>query len=157
MGITVYFYKWCNSKWMKKIYQHKWGNRIIMIVGGRKADSHGGNGFGNNGKKLRKTYVATLVAVDILPKQCNFLITFFLQILYFVQDAIYFSASLSAASVRDYTIVAEVVASAHNADKSANTIATNAFGNDIAVGLCCAEFYIDGFFSYFGSRKKFRQ
>lgn len=40
MGITVYFYKWCNSKWMKKIYQHKWGNRIIMIVGGLCLESY---------------------------------------------------------------------------------------------------------------------
>ena len=44
----------------------------VFGVGGRKADSHGGNGFGNNGKKLRKTYVSTLVAVDILPEQSNF-------------------------------------------------------------------------------------
>ena len=26
MGITVYFYKWCNAGWMKRIYDSKWGN-----------------------------------------------------------------------------------------------------------------------------------
>ena len=40
MGITVYFYKWCNSDWMKWIYQSKWGNRVIMIVGGLCLESY---------------------------------------------------------------------------------------------------------------------
>lgn len=40
MGIIVYFYKWCNCKWMKSIYQHKWGNRMIMIVGGLCLESY---------------------------------------------------------------------------------------------------------------------
>lgn len=34
MGITVYFYKWCNAGWMKRIYDSKWGNWMIMFVGG---------------------------------------------------------------------------------------------------------------------------
>ena len=33
MGITIYFYKWCNSEWMKRIYYSTWGNIIIRIVG----------------------------------------------------------------------------------------------------------------------------
>lgn len=40
MGITVYFYKWCNSNWMKRIYQSKWGNAIIMFVGGLCLESY---------------------------------------------------------------------------------------------------------------------
>ena len=39
-GITVYFYKWCNCSWMKRIYQSKWGNIIIMIVGGLCLESY---------------------------------------------------------------------------------------------------------------------
>ena len=34
MGITVYFYKWCNAGWMKRIYDSKWGNWLIMVIGG---------------------------------------------------------------------------------------------------------------------------
>lgn len=40
MGITVYFYKLCNSEWMKRIYQSKWGNAVIMVVGGLCLESY---------------------------------------------------------------------------------------------------------------------
>ena len=40
MGITVYFYKWCNAGWMKRIYQSKWGNAVIMFVGGLCLESY---------------------------------------------------------------------------------------------------------------------
>ncbi len=40
MGITVYFYKWCNCEWMKRIYEGKWGNAVIMIVGGLCLESY---------------------------------------------------------------------------------------------------------------------
>lgn len=40
MGITVYFYKWCNCDWMKRIYQSKWGNTVIMVVGGLCLESY---------------------------------------------------------------------------------------------------------------------
>ena len=40
MGIIVYFYKWCNNDWMRRIYQSKWGNAVIMIVGGLCLESY---------------------------------------------------------------------------------------------------------------------
>ena len=40
MGITVYFYKWCNAGWMKKIYDSKWGNWMIMVIGGLCLESY---------------------------------------------------------------------------------------------------------------------
>lgn len=40
MGITLYFYKWCNSGWMKQIYDSKWGNWIIMVIGGLCLESY---------------------------------------------------------------------------------------------------------------------
>lgn len=40
MGITVYFYKLCNCVWMKRIYQNKWGNAVIMFVGGLCLESY---------------------------------------------------------------------------------------------------------------------
>ena len=40
MGITVYFYKWCNCDGMKRIYQSKWGNALIMVVGGLCLESY---------------------------------------------------------------------------------------------------------------------
>lgn len=40
MGITIYFYKCCNCNWLKRIYQSKWGNAVIMIVGGLCLESY---------------------------------------------------------------------------------------------------------------------
>lgn len=40
MGITVYFYKWCNCDYMSRIYQSKWGNAVIMVVGGLCLESY---------------------------------------------------------------------------------------------------------------------
>jgi len=40
MGTIVYFYKWCNCDWMKRIYQTKWGNAVIMVVGGLCLESY---------------------------------------------------------------------------------------------------------------------
>lgn len=40
MGITVYFYKWCNARWMKRIYESKWGNWVIMVIGGLCLESY---------------------------------------------------------------------------------------------------------------------
>ncbi len=40
MGITVYLYKVCNNNWMKRLYKTKWGNAIIMFVGGLCLESY---------------------------------------------------------------------------------------------------------------------
>lgn len=40
MGIIVYLYKWCNNGWMKRVYQSKWGNVIVMFVGGLCLESY---------------------------------------------------------------------------------------------------------------------
>ena len=40
MGITVYLYKVCNNYWMKRLYKTKWGNAIIMFVGGLCLESY---------------------------------------------------------------------------------------------------------------------
>ena len=40
MGITVYFYKWCNAGWMKRIYDLNLGNWIIMVIGGLCLESY---------------------------------------------------------------------------------------------------------------------
>ena len=40
MGGIVYFYKWCNSAWLSNLYHKKWGNAIIMIVGGLCLESY---------------------------------------------------------------------------------------------------------------------
>lgn len=34
MGIVIYFYKWCKSDFLRKIYEHSFWNKIIMLVSG---------------------------------------------------------------------------------------------------------------------------
>lgn len=40
MGIVVYVYKCCNCSWMRRAYCSKWGNVIIMFVGGLCLESY---------------------------------------------------------------------------------------------------------------------
>ena len=40
MGIVVYFYKCCHAQWLTKLYQTKYGNWVIMFVGGLCLESY---------------------------------------------------------------------------------------------------------------------
>jgi len=40
MALLVYLYKWCSCSWFNKIYETKWGNRTIMLVGGLCLESY---------------------------------------------------------------------------------------------------------------------
>ena len=40
MGIVVYFYKCCHAQWLTNLYQSKFGNWIIMFVGGLCLESY---------------------------------------------------------------------------------------------------------------------
>lgn len=40
MGIIIYFYKCCHARWLTNLYQSKYGNRIVMFVGGLCLESY---------------------------------------------------------------------------------------------------------------------
>lgn len=39
-GIVFYLYKICNAPIFKRVYEHKWGNAVIMIIGGLCLESY---------------------------------------------------------------------------------------------------------------------
>ncbi len=39
-GIVYYLYKCCNAKFLHKVYQTPWGNKVIMVVGGLCLESY---------------------------------------------------------------------------------------------------------------------
>ena len=40
MGIVYYFYKCCNVSWLSAVYHTKWGNWLIMVIGGLCLESY---------------------------------------------------------------------------------------------------------------------
>ena len=40
MGIVVYIYKCCHAEWLAKLYNTKWGNILILFVGGLCLESY---------------------------------------------------------------------------------------------------------------------
>ena len=73
MGITVYFYKWCNARWMKRIYGSKWGNWIIMVIGGLCLESYLIQGalFTD---KMNSIWPLNLIIVTILIFFCSYFV-----------------------------------------------------------------------------------
>lgn len=73
MGITVYFYKWCNAGWMKRIYDSKWGNWMIMVIGGLCLESY----LIQNSlftDKMNSIWPLNLVIITILILFCSYLV-----------------------------------------------------------------------------------
>lgn len=73
MGITVYFYKWCNNGWMKRVYQSRWGNAVIMIVGGLCLESYliQYSLFTN---KMNDIWPMNLIIIIIVILLCSYLV-----------------------------------------------------------------------------------
>lgn len=40
MGITIYFYKCCHANWLTNLYQSKYGNWVVLFVGGLCLESY---------------------------------------------------------------------------------------------------------------------
>ena len=77
-----------------------------------------------------------LVAVYILPKQCNLLESLIPQIAHFAEDALHIAASLSSAGIGYYAVVAEIIAAAHDTDESSYLVAdADTLRNHVLIGL----------------------
>lgn len=73
MGITVYFYKWCNVGWMKRIYDSKCGNWIIMVIGGLCLESYLVQ-YSFFTDKLNGIFPLNLIIVTIIILLCSYLV-----------------------------------------------------------------------------------
>ena len=84
------------------------------------------------------------VAVHVLPQERNLLESAVAQIPNLLQYALHIAGAFPSAGVRHDAVVAEVVASAHDANESANLASADALRHDVAVGLRRREFDVHG-------------
>ena len=126
---------------------------VLGMTGGE-ADTHLRDRSGHPLQQLWETGLLPLgicgpIAVDILSQESHLPESSVPQVHAFAQDTLHVPAPLPSARVGYYTIMAEVVASAHDAYKSAYVCTANTLGHHIAVGLGERQFHIDGFLSAF--------
>ena len=84
------------------------------------------------------------IAVDVLSQKGDFLESFVVEVTHFAQDTLHVARTLTATGIGHDTIVAEVVAAAHDAHKTAHMGRPHAQGHDIAIGLSGGQLYIHG-------------
>ena len=89
------------------------------------------------------------VGVDILSEQGHLLEAAVAQVAHLAEDALHVTAALASAGIGNDTVVAEVVAASHDADKTANLGAMQTLGHHIAVGFRGGEFGVDGLVAQF--------
>ena len=90
----------------------------VLRVTRRETDTHLRCTLCHKGKELWESHFLVMVAVHVLTKERNLLVSTILQVLHLVEYALYLTASLTSTSVRHDAVVAEIVASTHDADKS---------------------------------------
>jgi hypothetical protein len=90
------------------------------------------------------------IAVNVLSQKRDFLETTVAEVAHFAEDAFHITAALTATGERHNAIVTEVVATAHDADKTANFVTqTDTLRYHITISLGCGEFHIDGLMAEF--------
>ena len=107
--------------------------------------------LGNKAKKLGEAHLLPgSVRVYILPKECHLLEALVTQVADFFQYTFHVAASFTSTGIRNNTVVAEVVAAAHDADESAYLVSESyALWYYVAVCLGDRQFGIDGLVSQF--------
>ena len=136
MDMFAYIRYLCNN--MQGLIAH------ILRMWSRKTHTQGWNLLGNTTQQLRETYLFKTIAVDILPQQGDLFKSSVTQVTYLAEDAFHITATLASPSVRNNTIMAEIVTATHDADKATNLGAMQALRYDIPIGLAGWQFNIDG-------------
>jgi hypothetical protein len=73
MGVTVYFYKWCNNDWMRRVYQSRLGNTVIMAVGGLCLESYLIQ-FSLFTEKMNGIWPLNLVVIVLVILICSYIV-----------------------------------------------------------------------------------
>ena len=97
------------------------------------------------------------ITVYILSQQGNFLEATLLQIANLTQNTLCITAALTSTGIRHDAVVAEVVATTHDAYETAHSVATDALRHDVAVSLGLGKFYVDGVGAHLALRNHIRQ
>ena len=67
-----------------------------------------------------------------------------MQVAHFGKYALYVARALTTTGERNYAVVAEVVAAAHDADEAADAVTAYSSRNDVAIGLSLREHHVHG-------------
>ena len=135
----------------------------ILRVGRHEANAHIRKGAGHAAEQAGEVYGFRLliclptIAVDVLPKQGYFLKMFVVQVGHFAQDALHVSTAFSSARIRHDAIVAEIVATAHDAHKARELAAADPFGHYVAISFARRKLNIHRLMSRFRLRDQVRQ
>ena len=97
------------------------------------------------------------IAVYVLSQKGNLLETTVVQVAHLSQDALGITAALTSTGIRNDAVVAEVVATTHDAYETAHSVATDALRHDVTVGLGLGKFDVDGVGSHLALRNHIRQ
>ena len=84
------------------------------------------------------------VRIHILPQKRDFLIPALFQIPHLIQDAFHIPAAFPSTRVRHNTIMAKIVAAAHDTDKTGNMRAAHTLRNHILISFRHGQFHVDG-------------
>ena len=124
------------------------------VFGVRRGEAHAhvGHGTGHQAQQLGKRSAVgrTLaigqqsVAVHVLAQQSHLFESLVVQVAHLLEYAFHVAATLTAAGKGHDTVVAEVVAAAHDAHETADAVASNALGYHVAVGLRGREGHVHG-------------
>ena len=135
----------------------------ILRVGRHEANAHIRKGAGHAAEQAGEVYgfrvliCLPTIAVDVLPKQGYFLKMFVVQVGHFAQDALHVSTTFSSARIRHDAIVAEIVATAHDAYEARELASADPFGHDVAISFARREFDVHRLVSGFRLRDQVRQ
>ena len=129
----------------------------VLRVRSGESYSHVGSRFRHFSKQRREVYGAAEVRVHVLSQQGHLFKSPFVQVAHLSQYAIHVTASLPSSGIRHYAVVAEVVASSHDANKPAYFCSVQSLRHNILIRLRSREFNVYGLVSGFRLSDEVRQ
>ena len=134
----------------------------ILGVRGGEAYAHLRSRFSHYAQQIGKTgdvalFVNVMIRIDILSQEGHFFKSSIAHIGKFVEDAARLATAFATAGIGHDAIGAEVVASSHDADKTADATMSDALRDDIAICFGGGQLYVDCFFAHFGGSHQLRQ
>ena len=123
-------------------------------MGGGETYAHVGHGAGDCAEQLGEKHGLSVggietVGIDVLAEECHLATTMLLKVADFGQNALHVAAAFTATGIGDNAVMAEIVASTHDAYKATDFRAMETLGHDITVSFGQREFDIDGLVSRF--------
>ena len=97
------------------------------------------------------------IGIHILSEQRDLLEATIAQVAHFTENALYVTRTLTATGIGHNAVVAEIVATTHDAHKPADACTMQALRHHVAIGLGGRQFDIDGLMACLSLRNKVGQ